>query len=183
MSARLARGATARLQNSRGMRSHLFLLANVIEDAVQARRLTGGMRRELVKCLRTVVLLAIFSQDTSTVSNVQSALKSMSCMEPDLVFQPVLERAIPSLEALVEVPSLCVVDCPFLTVPQTQRTLSVIKALSSIVPAIVSREIYLPGAKNLITILQLLVPGIDLVSSTSQFDATISLVLNAERSH
>jgi proteasome activator subunit 4 len=101
-------------------------------------------------------------------------------MEPDLVFQPVLERAIPSLEALVEVPSLCVVDCPFLTVPQTQRTLSVIKALSSIVPAIVSREIYLPGAKNLITILQLLVPGIDLVSSWSHFDATPSRLLNAE---
>ena len=51
------------------------------------------------------MLLAIFSQDDSTVSNVQSALKSMSCMEPDLVFQPILERAIPSLEALVEVVS------------------------------------------------------------------------------
>jgi len=127
------------------------------------------MKRELVKCIRTVVLLAIFSQDTSTVSNVQSALKSMSCMEPDLIFKPVLERAIPSLEALVEVPLLRVVDYSFLTVPQTQRTLSVIKALSSIVPAIVSRDIYYPGAKHLITILQLLVPGIDLVSSLSYF--------------
>ncbi|KAG1826229.1 uncharacterized protein BJ212DRAFT_1444172 [Suillus subaureus] len=115
------------------------------------RRLTREMKRELVKCLRTVVLLAIFSQDSSTVSNVQSALKSMSCMEPDLVFQPILERAIPSLEALVE----------------TQRTLSVIKALSSIVPAIVSREIYYPGAKHLITILHLLVPGIDLLCTTA----------------
>ncbi|KAG1867785.1 hypothetical protein DFJ58DRAFT_859984 [Suillus subalutaceus] len=123
------------------------------------RRLTREMKRELVKCLRTVVLLAIFSQDSSTVSNVQSALKSMSCMEPDLVFQPILERAIPSLEALVE----------------TQRTLSVIKALSSIVPAIVSREIYYPGAKHLITILHLLVPGIDLNDPTKTLCTTAFL--------
>lgn len=90
-------------------------------------------------------------------------------MEPDLVFQPILERAIPSLEALVEVGTvssfLRVFNCLFLTVFQTQRTLSVIKALSSIVPAIISRDVYYPGAKHLITILQLLVPGIDLVSS------------------
>ncbi|KAG1755021.1 uncharacterized protein EDB91DRAFT_1096855 [Suillus paluster] len=123
------------------------------------RRLTQEMKRELVKCLRTVVLLAIFSQDNSTVSNVQSALKSMSCMEPDLVFQPILERAIPSLEALVE----------------TQRTLSVIKALSSIVPAIVSRDIYYPGAKHLITILQLLIPGIDLNDPTKTLCTTAFL--------
>lgn len=61
------------------------------------------MRRELVKSLRTVVLLAMFSQDATTVSNIQSTLKSMSVMEPDLILHPVLERAVPSLEALVEV--------------------------------------------------------------------------------
>lgn len=61
------------------------------------------MRRELVKSLRTVCLLAMFSQDSTTVSNIQSALKSMSVMEPDLILHPILERAVPALEALVEV--------------------------------------------------------------------------------
>lgn len=61
------------------------------------------MRRELVKSLRTVALLAIFSQDPDTVSNIQSCMKSMSLMEPDLILLPILERAVPSLEALVEV--------------------------------------------------------------------------------
>lgn len=116
----------------------------------QNRRLTGEMRRELVKSIRTVILLAMFSQDSTTVTNVQSCLKSMSTMEPGLVVEPVLERAIPSLEALVE----------------TQRTLSVIRALSAIAPAIYSRSIYYPGAKYLITILQLLIPGIDLNDPT-----------------
>ncbi len=61
------------------------------------------MKRENVQCLRTVSLLAIFSQDNTTVSNIQSCLKSMSVMEPDLILHPILERAVPALEALVEV--------------------------------------------------------------------------------
>lgn len=69
----------------------------------QHRRLTREMRRELVKCLRTVALLAMFSQDSTTVTNIQSALKSMSVMEPDLILHSILERAVPSLETLVEV--------------------------------------------------------------------------------
>lgn len=61
------------------------------------------MKRELVRILRTPALLAAFSRDANTVSNIQSCFKGMSIMEPDLIFLPVLERAVPSLEALVEV--------------------------------------------------------------------------------
>ncbi|KAG6902315.1 hypothetical protein C0995_001694 [Termitomyces sp. Mi166 len=115
------------------------------------RRLTKTMKRELVKSLRTVTLLAMFSQDSTTVGNIQSCLKSMSVMEPDLVLHPILERAVPSLEALVE----------------TQRTIAVIKALGAVAPAIVSRNVYYPGAKHLVPILQLLIPGIDLLCTAA----------------
>jgi proteasome activator subunit 4 len=104
------------------------------------------MRRELIKSLRTVALLAMFSQDQVTVSNIQSCMKSMCLMEPDLILHPILERAIPSLEALVE----------------TQRTMAVIKALGAIAPSIVCRDVYYAGAKHLVPILELLIPGIDL---------------------
>lgn len=70
---------------------------------LKARRLTGLMKHELVKSLRTVVFLAMFSQDSTTVSNIQSCLTSMSVLEPALILHPILERAVPSLEALVEV--------------------------------------------------------------------------------
>jgi proteasome activator subunit 4 len=124
------------------------------------------MKRELVKSLRTVALLAMFSQDSTTVSNIQSCLKSMSVMEPDLILYPVLERAHPALEALVE----------------TQRTLAVIKALGAIAPSLVCREVYYPGAKHLIQILQLLVPGIDLVRPCLKCDsARRSYLHSAER--
>ncbi|EDR15426.1 uncharacterized protein LACBIDRAFT_301740 [Laccaria bicolor S238N-H82] len=124
------------------------------------RRLTNLMKRELVKSLRTVTLLAMFSQDSTTVSNIQGCLKSMSVMEPDLILYPILERAVPSLEALVE----------------TQRTLAVIKALGAVAPAIVSREVYYPGAKHLVPILELLIPGIDLNDPAKTLCTTSFLV-------
>lgn len=124
------------------------------------RRLTKTMKRELVKSLRTVTLLAMFSQDSTTVSNIQSCLKSMSVLEPDLILHPVLERAVPSLEALEE----------------TQRTMSVIKALGAIAPAIVSRSVYYGGAKHLVPILQLLIPGIDLNDPAKTLCTTAFLV-------
>ncbi|TFK76829.1 hypothetical protein BDN72DRAFT_890635 [Pluteus cervinus] len=124
------------------------------------RRLTSQMRRELVKSLRTVAFLAMFSQDSTTVVNIQSCLKSMSVMEPDLILYPILERAVPSLEALVE----------------TQRTIAVIKALGAVAPAIVSRDIHYPGAKHLVPLLQLLIPGIDLNDPSKTLCTTAFLV-------
>ncbi|KAJ3811833.1 hypothetical protein F5876DRAFT_38753 [Lentinula aff. lateritia] len=124
------------------------------------RRLSRAMKRELVKSLRTVVLLAMFSEDSKTVSNIQSCLKSMCVMEPDLILHPILERAIPSLEALTE----------------TQRTIAVIKALGAVAPAIVCRDIYYPGAKHLIPILDLLIPGIDLNDPSKTLCTTAFLV-------
>ena len=60
------------------------------------------MKRELVMSFRTVALLAMFSEDSTTSNNISSCLKWMSLMEPDLILYPILERAVPSLEALVE---------------------------------------------------------------------------------
>jgi len=60
------------------------------------------MKRELVRSFRTVALLAMFSEDSTTSSNISSCLKWMSLMEPGLILYPILERAVPSLETLVE---------------------------------------------------------------------------------
>ncbi|KAI9462361.1 hypothetical protein BJY52DRAFT_1221991 [Lactarius psammicola] len=124
------------------------------------RRLTRAMKRELVKSFRTVALLAMFSEDSTTSNNISSCLKWMSLMEPDLILYPILERAVPSLEALVE----------------TQRTIAVIKALGAIAPALVSREVYYPGAKHLVPILQLLIPGIDLNDPSKTLCTTTFLI-------
>lgn len=108
-------------------------------------RLTNPMRRELVKCLRTVALLGVFSTDSQVVSDILSCLKSMAIMEPALLLPSIIERAVPSLEGLTE----------------TRRTTAMIRALTAVGVPIVSRDVYYPGAKNLMPILDLLVPGID----------------------
>jgi proteasome activator subunit 4 len=105
------------------------------------------MRRELVRCLRTVCLLSMFSSDSTTTSNVQSAFKSMISMEPDLILPSILERAVPALETLTE----------------THRTVAIIKGLGAVSMGMVSRSMYYPGAKHIAPVLELLIPGIDLV--------------------
>lgn len=79
------------------------------------------MKRELVKSMRTVALLAMFSQDSSVVNNIQGCLKSMCIMEPDLILEPILERAVPSLEALTEVRLVFHVIEFTLTQPHSRR--------------------------------------------------------------
>ncbi|CCM01642.1 uncharacterized protein FIBRA_03703 [Fibroporia radiculosa] len=81
-------------------------------------------------------------------------------MEPDLILHPILERAVPALEALIE----------------TQRTIAVIKALGAIAPALVCRHVCYGGAKHLLPILDLLLPGIDLNDPPKTFCTTAFIV-------
>ncbi|GAA5895195.1 proteasome activator BLM10 [Sporobolomyces salmoneus] len=108
-------------------------------------RLTLKIRREFVKTMRTVALLSMFSRDPITIANAQSALKTMAQLEPDLIFPPLLERAYPALETLTE----------------THRTTAAITALSTVSPILVSRGIYPGGAKHLLPLLDLCLPGLD----------------------
>lgn len=57
-----------------------------------------------------------------------------------------------------------------------------IKALGAIAPALVSRDVYYPGAKHLVPILQLLIPGIDLVGSPQTICMMCMLTNTLERS-
>lgn len=131
-------------------------------------RLTLEIRREFVKTMRTVALLSMFSRDPITIANAQSALKTMGQLEPDLIFPPLLERAYPALETLTEVSPLvilltiCFSDTDHLhTLPQTHRTTAAITALSTVSPILVSRNIYASGAKHLLPLLELCLPGLD----------------------
>lgn len=168
-------------QNARRQRCLGHAVSAIIQlNRVQHRRLTVEMRSELVKCLRTVALLAMFSRDSTTVVNVQSALKSMAVMEarlsaenglaqsPDFrlarPYSPANSGACHPVAGSAYRGSCSASANAHLThVRQTHRTIAVIKALGAVALAIVSRKNYYAGAKYLLTILELLVPGIDLV--------------------
>ena len=90
----------------------------------------------------------------------------MTIMEPDLILNPILERAIPSLESLIEVNyrqhyTFRNMDAHIFL--QTERTMAVIGALDAVAQALVSRDTYYAGSKHLVPLLQHLLPGIDLV--------------------
>ncbi|KPV77183.1 uncharacterized protein RHOBADRAFT_25084 [Rhodotorula graminis WP1] len=125
-------------------------------------RLTPDIRREFVKTMRTVALLSMFSRDAITIANAQAALKTMALLEPDLVLPSILERAYPALETLTE----------------TDRTRSCITALSTISPALLRRDNYPAGAKHLVPLLDLCLPGLD-VNDPIKTMATGMFVLQA----
>lgn len=114
---------------------------------VQERRLTSTIKREFIKLLRIPALLAIFAKDTLTMGLAQASLKNMAMLEPNLIMPQLLERAFDGLEAINE----------------THRTTSVLSMLSSITLPLASSSIWISGQKSLVPLLELSIPGIDLV--------------------
>lgn len=108
----------------------------------------------------------MFSRDPITIANAQAALKTMGFLEPDLIFPAVLERAYPALETLLEVSSSLVAfyfrsSSHEMRRSQTHRTTAVITALSTVSSPLISRANYPAGAKHLVPLLELCLPGLD----------------------
>jgi proteasome activator subunit 4 len=114
---------------------------------IKAHRLTPSLRRAFVDVLRTPALLAMFSKDSFSISMAQGALRTMALLEPTLIMPELLERAYGGLEVVNE----------------THRTTAVLKMLSGISLPLVSETIWRPGQKHLLPLLELCLPGIDLV--------------------
>ena len=77
----------------------------------------------------------------------QGALRSMAFLEPGLIMPQVLERAYSGLEVVNE----------------THRTTAVLSLLSGVAFPIVSEKVWVGGQKHLLPLLELCIPGIDLV--------------------
>lgn len=90
----------------------------------------------------------MFSKDPFTISYSQAAIRAMALLEPALVMPEILERAYSGLEVVNE----------------THRTTSVMTMLSAVALPLVSEKIYLGGQKHIVPLLELCIPGIDLVS-------------------
>ena len=77
----------------------------------------------------------------------QSSLRCMSMLEPDLVMPQLLERAYSGLEVVNE----------------THRTTAVLSMLSGVALPLVSEKIWYGGQRHIVPLLELCIPGIDLV--------------------
>lgn len=114
---------------------------------LQTQRLTPGLRRAFVRTLKTPALLAMFSKDPLCMSYGQGALRALATLEPTLIMPDLLERAYGGLEVVNE----------------THRTTAVLSMLSGIARPLVSEQVWLGGQKHIVPLLELCIPGIDLV--------------------
>lgn len=90
----------------------------------------------------------MFAKDPISMGLSQGALRSMALIEPQLIMPQLLERAYGGLEVINE----------------THRTTAVLSMLSGVVLPLVSEKKWFGGQKNLVPLLELCIPGIDLVS-------------------
>ena len=77
----------------------------------------------------------------------QGVLRSIALLEPNLVMPDIIQRAYGGLEVVNE----------------THRTTAVLSTLSGVVLPLVSEKIWLGGQKHVLPLLELSLPGIDLV--------------------
>lgn len=78
----------------------------------------------------------------------QGALRSLAVLEPTLVMPELLERAYSGLEVVNE----------------THRTTAVLSMLAGVSLPLSSEKIWLGGQKHILPLLEMCIPGIDLVS-------------------
>lgn len=109
------------------------------------------MKRAFVDLLCTPILMAIFSKDGDTASRARATLRSLAYLEPDIVMPAFLERAYNGLE----------------TVNETHRTTAVLLAMSEVNLPLVSEQVWFGGQRHILPLLELCLPGIDLVSTCS----------------
>jgi proteasome activator subunit 4 len=105
------------------------------------------MKKAFAELLCTPILMAIFSKDGETAQRARSTLRSLAYLEPDVIMPQFLERAYNGLEAINE----------------THRTTAVLQAMSEVALPLVSEQIWFGGQKHILPLLELCLPGIDLV--------------------
>ena len=113
------------------------------------------MKRHFVKLLRTPALLAMFSKDPTSAAQAQIALQTLADLDPWLIMPELLERAYSGLEGVNE----------------THRTTAVLGAIAFISRPIVTESQWLGGQKHILPLLELCLPGIDLVCFNLSFVA------------
>jgi proteasome activator subunit 4 len=89
----------------------------------------------------------MFSKDPISMTLAQGALRSIALLEPNFVMPDIIERAYGGLEVVNE----------------THRTTAVLSTLAGVAVPLVSEKVWLGGQKHILPLLELSLPGIDLV--------------------
>ncbi|KAA1108304.1 hypothetical protein PGT21_007552 [Puccinia graminis f. sp. tritici] len=108
-------------------------------------KLTARIKKRFVSMLSNVLLMSMFSKDSTTATWTQHALKIAAYLEPSVMVPPIVERSVLALEGLLE----------------THRTTACIGALTSVMGSMLNVQSFRNVTSSLPIILDLLLPGID----------------------
>lgn len=147
------RAATG-MQDSGRKFLNVMQLCRLLTPPHKTRRLTPAIRRAFVKILRTPALLAMFAKDPISSTYAQGALRALAMLDPSLIMPEILERAYSGLEVVNE----------------THRTTAVLTTLAGVALPLVSEKAWLGGQKHVVPLLELCIPGIDLVGLVRHCD-------------
>ncbi|KAJ2721997.1 Proteasome activator BLM10 [Coemansia sp. Benny D115] len=111
----------------------------------ESLRLTRQMRRRFVVSARTLAMLLLFSKSEDSVSMSHSTLKHLAEVEPDLIFEPLLETLYAAIDSVTE----------------THRMISAMRALAKLASTLSNYKLYPEGAQHVAPLLILTLPGID----------------------
>lgn len=110
----------------------------------------------------------MFAKDPISSTYAQGALRTLAMLDPSLIMPEILERAYSGLEVVNE----------------THRTTAVLTSLAGVALPLVSEKLWLGGQKHIVPLLELCIPGIDLVSVGLRAQVVIRfLPCSLERSH
>ncbi|KAJ2885682.1 Proteasome activator BLM10 [Coemansia aciculifera] len=118
-------------------------------------RLTRRMRRRFVLSLRTLAMLLLFSKSEDSISMSHSTLKHLAEVEPDLIFEPLLETLYTAIDSVTE----------------THRMISAMRALAKLATTLSNFALYPEGAQHVAPLLLLTLPGIDVNDPTKTWFA------------
>jgi predicted ferric reductase len=124
------------------------------------------MRQTFVKVLSTPALLATFAKDPTAAAHAHVSLRFLASLEPAIIMPEVLARAYSGLEVVNE----------------THRTTAVLSLLNTVAHPLVSEKNWLGGQKHILELLELSVPGLDLVGFSAMFVCNIHELVLVERS-
>lgn len=99
----------------------------------------------------------MFAKDPISSTYAQGALRALALLDPNLIMPEILERAYSGLEVVNE----------------THRTTAVLTSLAGVALPLVSDKLWLGGQKHIVPLLELCIPGIDLVRNMQNDPSSI----------
>ncbi|KAJ3067573.1 hypothetical protein HDU98_009213 [Podochytrium sp. JEL0797] len=109
-------------------------------------RLTPEIKHAFVETVQKYAFVMMFSKDATAGHEANLAIKNLAWLEPGLVLPKVIERVFPAMETLTE----------------THRTRACLNNVCVTILPLLSRDLFASGAQNFLTLLHLVLPGVDM---------------------